>query len=358
MARKFNAVHAVRGRTPLVLGLVGPSGTGKTKSGLRLADGMARLDKKRKTFVIDTEGGRSRHFAKEHEFEWVDFPPPHSPVDYLTALDYAIAQGAGRILIDSMSHEHDGAGGVLETHKQEMGGDFKKQLQAWALPKQQRRALINRMVSSGVDLILCFRAARKIKPVSKAQPVDLGWMPVGGNEFMFEMTLKLLLLPGARGVPTFRSEFTGEREMIKLPGQFEALFARPLQLSEDIGEQLARWANGGDAVVTADKPSSLPEMLTRLGACSDRETLDMLAGECRVLNPTLAPADQKRLATTFRGADAHVKLLEAQAAMAAKEFAASVILDNQEAGSTAGAPGFEITTEQTATTSAEGGAAA
>lgn len=331
--RKFSDVIAQRTRTPLVVSLVGPSGTGKTKSGLRLSDGMARLDKDRETFVIDTEGKRALHYSHEHRFRHIDFPPPHAPEDYLAALDYAIDRGAGRILIDSMSHEHDGEGGVLEQHKRELerlGGEPSKSLQAWAVPKQARRKLINRMVSSGADLILCFRATPKIKPVKGKQPLELGWMPVAGREYKFEATINLLLLPGARGVPTLRSSFPGEQEMIKLPGQFEQLFARSPQLSEDIGEQLARWAGGGQ-VETRDAPISADDLLTRLGACSDQETLDLLSEETKAIWKTIAEAERKRLRTVGEAAKTRVSMLAAQAKSAARAMASSGD-DDQDAG--------------------------
>lgn len=326
MARKFTHALATRDRIPLIIALVGPSGTGKTKSALRLADGMGRQDKARETFFVDTEGKRGKHYAQEHRFQYVEFPPPHAPGDYMEVLNYAIDRGAGRIVIDSLSHEHDGEGGVLQMHKEEherLGGEPSKILQAWAAPKQARRKLINRMVSSGVDIIWCFRAMRKIKPVKGKAPLELGWMPVAGYEFMFEVTIKLLLLPGARGVPTFRSSFPGELEMIKLPGQFESLFARSPQLSEDIGEQLARWAGGGDVVVGA-APGGLADLLTRLGACSDRETFDLLADEARAIWKTIAGAEQKRLKAAVDTAATRAKMLEAQAAAAAQALSESV----------------------------------
>jgi hypothetical protein len=343
-ARKFTSAIALRTRVPLIIGIAGPSGTGKTKSALRLADGMARVDTSSKrwpdgkghTAVIDTEARRALHYAGQqpgqHTFHHIEFPPPHSPDDYLGAIDYAIAQGAGRIIIDSMSHEHDGEGGVLQMHDEELqrlGGDPRFSLQAWGPAKRRRRALINRMNSSGVDFILCFRADEKTKPVKGKAPINMGFTPVGGREYMFEMVVKLLLLPGAKGVPTFRTSFPGEEKAIKLPGQFEALFDRRPQLSEDIGEQFARWAGGGDvAAVTA--PSGLPDLLTRMGACNDAETLAFLDDEAKSIWSTLDPAGKKRLDAAGKAAHMRVRMLEAQAAEAARAMSEAAKSDGDE----------------------------
>jgi hypothetical protein len=43
MTRQFTATKAVRKRVPLLIGLIGPSGGGKTLSGLRLAEGIRRV---------------------------------------------------------------------------------------------------------------------------------------------------------------------------------------------------------------------------------------------------------------------------------------------------------------------------
>src|SRR5262245_20165932 len=238
MARSFKARTATRTKIPLIISLVGPSGTGKTKSALRLADGIARKSPGR-TVVIDTERDRSLAYAKEHAFEIVSFGPPHSPDDYAAAIADALSQGAKRIIIDSMSHEHDGTGGVLEMHKQAhqaMGGQASKQLLAWAGPKQARRRLINVILGADCDFILCFKAKPKIRPIKGGEPLQLGWMPITGPEFKYEANLQCLLLPGANGVPTWQSNFEGERDIVKCPGQFRPLFTKCPQLSEDLGE--------------------------------------------------------------------------------------------------------------------------
>ncbi len=343
-ARKFTHSPAVRTRVPLIVSIAGPSSTGKTKSALRVADGMERVDnadkdrKGKPTFVVDTEAKRSLHYAGKggHTFVYVEFPPPHGPSDYLAVLNHCVDKGAGRILFDSMSHEHDGEGGVLQMHREELarlGGAQSRSMEAWGLPKGQRRQLINRMTTCGVDLILCFRADEKIQPAKGRgnPPINLGFTPIAGKEFMYDSTIKLLLLPGAKGVPTFRSDFPGEQRAIKLPGQFEALFARSVQLSEDIGEQFARWAGGGDVEVKAG-PGGLADLLTRMGACSDQETLDQLDDEAKGLYSTLAPADQKRLNAAGKSAHTRVRMLAAQAAEAVRAMEAGAEDDSDDQG--------------------------
>ena len=67
--RTFEIKAAVRERVPLLIGLMGPPGAGKTYSGLLLAEGMKKVGGG-DPVVIDTEGGRSKKYADR-----VQIPP-------------------------------------------------------------------------------------------------------------------------------------------------------------------------------------------------------------------------------------------------------------------------------------------
>jgi RecA/RadA recombinase len=110
IGRRFDIRPAVRQKVPLLLGLAGPSGSGKTYSALRLAAGIARVAGG-DVVVIDTENRRAQHYADQFTFQHIDFAPPYGPLDYLAALQTAERTRPACIVIDSLSHEHDGEGG-------------------------------------------------------------------------------------------------------------------------------------------------------------------------------------------------------------------------------------------------------
>lgn len=298
--RTFNDAPAIREKTPILVGLVGPSGTGKTFSALRLAAGFQRITGG-ETFVIDTEARRSLHYAEKFKFRHVPFGQPFSPLDYLAAIEHCLKKGATTIVVDSMSHEHEGPGGVLEMHESELdrmaGQDWGKReklnMLAWAKPKQQRRRLINAILQMSCNFVFCFRAKEKIKLRPGQAPEPLGYMPIAGEEFIFEMTLKCLLLPGANGVPTWQPQMIGEKAMTKLPEQFRALFSTspPPQLTEDVGEQLARWGAGTSAPpkLTAD------QLVEAYKTCSDAATWRALEESRRVAWSEISKADKPRV---------------------------------------------------------------
>ncbi len=249
--RSFSDELAVRTKVPLMIGLVGPSGGGKTFSALRLATGIQRVHGG-EIYVVDTEARRALHYADRFRFRHVIFEPPFGPLDYLAAIEHCAKRGAGVVIVDSMSHEHEGPGGVLEMHEtemQRMGGGEKYNFMAWARPKAERRRMINSILQLPISAIFCFRAKEKVKPVKGTKELaHLGFMPIAGEEFTFEMLVNCLLLPNAGGVPTWQSDEIGERATMKLPAQFAELFASAVPLSEEIGEALARWAEGASGV--------------------------------------------------------------------------------------------------------------
>ncbi|MCP4967396.1 MAG: AAA family ATPase [bacterium] len=252
--RTFEDSKAVRAAVPLLVGLSGPSGCGKTFSALRLATGMQSVTGGQ-IFVIDTEAKRALHYADQFDFRHVPFGAPFSPLDYLAAIEHCVNKGAKIIVIDSMSHEHEGPGGVLEWHAEKLeklsSGDYKRAqkltMLAWQEPKAARRRLLNTIVQLGVNMIFCFRAKEKLKMVRGKDPIPLGWMPIAGPEFVYEMTCSMLLPPGSQGVPDWRPEHPGEKAMTKLPIQFQALAKYDGPITEKIGENMATWAAGGSS---------------------------------------------------------------------------------------------------------------
>jgi hypothetical protein len=245
--RQFDDRPAVRESVPLLVGLVGPSGSGKTFSALRLASGIQEVfggD----VWGIDTEARRMLHYAERFKFRHVEFAAPFGPLDYLAAIEHCRAKGAKTIIIDSGSHEHEGPGGVLEMHAAElerMGGGEKNNFRAWQKPKSDRRRLLNSILQMSVNFIWCFRAKEKIKLQKGKDPINLGWMPIAGEEFIYEFSLNCLLYPNGGGVPQWHPDELGEKAIVKLPQQFGDLFREPKPLSEDIGVKLAEWARGG-----------------------------------------------------------------------------------------------------------------
>lgn len=276
MTRTFDDTPAVRQMVPLLVGLVGSSGSGKTKSALRLAEGMQKITGG-EIFGIDTEAKRMLHYADSHRFRHVPFGAPFDAMSYFDAVEHCAKKGAKIIIIDSASHLHEGPGGTLEMHEEECERLMKSwkttrdkvQMSAWQKPKSELRRFLNTVLQMQVNTIWCFRAKEKLKIIPGKPPQPMGFMPIAGDEMIYEMTLNCLLYPNSGGVPSWQPDEMGEKAIIKLPEQFRDLFAERRPLDENIGQKLAEWAAGGKK---SDPPSV--DIAAMTAAYTDCETQD------------------------------------------------------------------------------------
>ncbi len=247
-AAEFIARPAVRQEEPLLLGMIGPPGGGKTLSSLRLAKGMQKV-RGGPIIVIDTEGGRSRKYSDVIPFEIVEFQPPCRSERFLEAIKAQLSKKPAAIIVDSGSEEHEGEGGYLEWHDEmvpKMGGN---EWAAWAKPKASRKKLISGILHIKTPLIFTFRAREKTKQnpdarSAKDKIINIGWQPVAPLEIVHTLDLTCILPPRADGVPTWKSDKVGEDFIIKLPNYLAPFIEAGKPLSEDMGEAFARWAAG------------------------------------------------------------------------------------------------------------------
>jgi hypothetical protein len=256
--RSFEIKPAVREQVPLLIGLMGPPGAGKTYSALTLADGMREVAGG-PAVLIDTEGGRSKKYADLFNFQRMDFAAPFKPSDFLAAIRQAVTVKPCAIIIDSMSDEHEGEGGVLDWHDTELdrmaGADWAKRERvgqaAWIKPKADRRSMINGLLQIQIPLIFCFRAREKVKQVKDERgtmvPTNIGYMPIAPSEIVHAMDLNCVLPPKSDGVPVWRSDKMGEDFIIKLPEFFKSIFTEGRPITKTTGKLLAEWAKGGTA---------------------------------------------------------------------------------------------------------------
>lgn len=254
---------AVRQSVNLLIGLAGASGAGKSFSAFRLASGIAAG---KRFAVIDTENGRASHYADQFAFDVAELREPFTPHAYSEAIAAADAAGYPVIVVDSMSHEYSGTGGVLDMQEEEfarLGHRDSSKLLSWALPKAKHKNMMQKLLQVKAHLILCFRAESKIeiikedgktKIVPKQSLIGLdGWIPITEKTVPFELTVSLMLIPDHPGVP----------HPIKLQQQHRALFPLDKPITEESGRRIAEWA-AGDGHVSA--PPSTPAASPGLSA--------------------------------------------------------------------------------------------
>ena len=252
----FSFRPALRENVGLLIGLAGESGSGKTYTAMRLAQGIAG---EKRFAVIDTEAGRAKHYADQFRFDHGDLKPPFRPDAYSEAIKAADEAGYPVIVVDSMSHEHAGEGGLLDWHEEEferMGRREAVKMTAWIKPKLAHKKMVSRLLQVRAHLILCFRAEEKVEMkrnsegkmeiVKKQTATGLdGWVPICEKNLPYELTASFLLRSTNPGVPL----------PIKLQEQHKPLFPLDKAITEESGRLLSAWASGGAAPQA--NPSSL-----------------------------------------------------------------------------------------------------
>lgn len=257
--REFKDFDAatINAAKPLLVGITSPSGGGKTFSALTLATGMQKVVGG-EIFVIDTESDRALHYRDMFRFRHVPFPPPHGAQHYEQAIDYCVGRGAKIIIVDSMSHEHMGEGGHLDQSEafldQKAGDDWNKRERflstSWIIPAGHRKRLNRKIIDIGAKaiFIFCYRAEDKTKPPPKGSAekgmIHVGWTATTTSQLPYEMTVRFLLPPGSDGHPNLKPDTEFEKLSIKLPCQFRDWFKPGFQLTEEVGEKLAKWSVG------------------------------------------------------------------------------------------------------------------
>lgn len=261
----FEFRPAVRQNLPLVIGLAGSTGSGKTYSALRLAKGLSNGEK---FAVIDTENGRALHYADEFEFDHGSLEAPFTPERYAEAIRAADEKGYPVIVVDSASHEHAGEGGLLDMHDEalrKMGGRESSSMAAWVEPKREHKRFVSRLLQVRAHVILCFRAEEKVEMAKEGNKTVVrpkrslvgldGWIPVAEKNLPYELTLSLLFTSDTPGIP----------KPIKLQQQHRLILPLDQPVSEDAGAALGSWAHGAGT----ENDERIAGLAARLLDCAD-----------------------------------------------------------------------------------------
>jgi ABC-type dipeptide/oligopeptide/nickel transport system ATPase component len=229
---------AERKQAKLRLALAGPSGSGKTMSALRIAKGMKEaMGNGCRIGVIDTEKGSSELYAHVVPFDVLQFNPPYPPSKYVAGIKLAEKEGIGILILDSLSHEWSGEGGVLEMVDRIVLADPRKNsYTAWNKVTPEHMKVIEAILQSSMHVIATMRTKVaydmiKDEKTGKVKPVKVGLAPVQREGTDYEFTTMLDL-----AVDTHLATSSKDRT---------ELFQVPELLSEETGQRLVEWLTLG-----------------------------------------------------------------------------------------------------------------
>lgn len=177
---------AERKQAKIRLGLKGPAGSGKTMSSLLLAFGIT--NDWTKVAIIDSENHSADLYADLGEFNVLTLDPPFTPENYIKAIKVCEDAGIEVIIIDSISHEWEGTGGVLDIHSAMVGNSFTN----WSKVTPRHNAFVNAILQSNAHIISTIRAKQDYvisEKNGKQVPEKIGLKGVTREGMDYEFTL-------------------------------------------------------------------------------------------------------------------------------------------------------------------------
>ena len=214
------------------MGLSGPSGSGKTYTALSIASGLGK-----KIAVMDTEHASSERYADLFEFDVLNQKSFQWGFIRKT-LNEAVRLGYDVLIIDSFSHFWNGKGGILEV----VDGNSAKGMQAWKMVTPMIADMYDAIKEAPIHVICTLRVkteyVEETNSRNKKVFVKAGLAPVFKDGIDYEFDLM--------GELTIDHELTCSKT--RICELSDKVFEKP---SQEFGETLKEWAEGGSALPQA-----------------------------------------------------------------------------------------------------------
>jgi DNA polymerase III delta prime subunit len=259
MAVQFK--KAVKYETKGRVALVGPAGSGKSLTGLKLARHL--VGPEGKIAAVDTEHGSLSKYADLEEFDVIELDS-YTADNFFAALKAAEDGGYGAFLCDSLSHFWMGKDGTLEfvdEKKKSARGRGADQMDGWKEWSPTERRMIDAILASKCHVIVTMRTKTEYKDEEYTKRdgskgtkrVKIGLMPVqrqgleyefdligymtDENDFVTDKTRcphyagRAITKPSGKDFEPFRAWLAGEKQSAAWAPKFA-------ELEQQIGPQL------------------------------------------------------------------------------------------------------------------------
>ncbi len=175
-----------RSAAKIKIGLQAPSGAGKTYSALLLAKGLCGSWSK--IAVVCTENNSADLYSHLGAYNVLPLTAPFTPERYIEAITACEKADMEVIIIDSISHEWEGSGGILEIHSNMLGNSFTN----WSKLTPRHNEFIQRILQSNCHIIGTIRSKQEYvlsEKNGKQIPEKVGLKGITREGMDYELTL-------------------------------------------------------------------------------------------------------------------------------------------------------------------------
>ncbi len=244
----FSFKKATKAQSKLRLAFIGPAGSGKTYSSLRIA--TALVSPTGRIALIDTERGSASKYAHRFTFDVLELAE-FTVENYIAAIHAAERAGYDCLIIDSLSHAWAGKGGLLEyvdtvTARSKSHNAFSE---GWRMATPKHNELVDAMLQSTLHLVVTMRSktewvVEKDKD-GRSVPRKIGLQPIqrDGLEYEFDVV----------GDIDFDNRYVISKTRCEdINGK---VFEKP---GEALAETLRAWLTDGTPVPVITQPAQSP----------------------------------------------------------------------------------------------------
>lgn len=239
---------ANRKKTKIKMGVMGPSGSGKTIGSLLIGYGIT--NDWSKIAVIDTENNSAHLYAHLGSYNVIDLKPPFTPERYIEAIDICENAGVEVVIIDSISHEWEGSGGILDIHSNMVGNSFTN----WSKLTPRHNSFVEKILQSPMHVIATIRSKQDYvlsEKNGKQVPEKVGLKGVTreGMDYEFTLVFEVDIKHNALASKDRTGVFEGKPEF---------------RINQYTGKKILEWCNQGE---------SKEDVISKIEACTSLNAL-------------------------------------------------------------------------------------
>lgn len=225
---------AERRKAKLRLAITGPAGSGKTYSALLIAFGIGG-----KTALLDTENSSGDLYSALGDYDICSISAPFTVQKYIDAIKSAEQAGYDILILDSISAEWAGSGGLLNLHTQLTSSSKTNSFAAWGQVTPKHNAFIDAIINSRLHIICTIRSKTEYAQIqnergkTEIRKMGLGLVQREGIDYEFTTVFDL----------NFNHEVTVSKDRTSIfDGQV-------FTITQETGKLLKDWLDSGIEVI-------------------------------------------------------------------------------------------------------------